>query len=254
MNQAAKPGGRIPTSLFCVVCYFMGVLAISFEFLPPDAFAIFGGRPKGDTWWITLTMAGTSVALGVVLHVVLYRLDPKRFDTVAFRQVAVGMGLMVALLFGLSIALSRGTGLPDAVLKAQVDRVMRWVGMIVLALGLLLIPGLLLLLYLAVRLHPANRMARRLAAGDAVGAIRIGEARPPGKRDLSTRANLVAAYAMAYRRDDAQALLAELDSAGWDPTVGPEDQHRLMIDHLRGIVNGDPSAPADPSGGVTSES
>jgi hypothetical protein len=250
MNQAAKPGGRIPTSLFCLVCYFMGVLAIAFQFLPPDALAIFGGRPKGDTWRITLAIAGTSFALGVVLHVVLYRLNPQRFDSAAFRQVAVAMGLMVALLFGLSVALSRGTGLPDAVLKARVDRVMRWVGMTVLALGLLLIPGLLLLLYLAVRLNPANRMARRLAAGDAKGAIRIGEARPPGKRDLITRANLVAAYAMAHRRDDAQALLAELDSAGWDPTVGPEDQYRLMIDHLRGIGNGDPSAPTDPSDGV----
>jgi hypothetical protein len=189
-------------------------------------------------------MAGTLFALGVVLHVVLYRLNPQRFDTAAFRQVAVAMGLMLALLFGVSIALSRGTGLPDTVLKARVDRVMLWVGTVVLALGLLLIPGSLMLLYLAVWVHPAHRMARRLAADDAAGAIRIGEARPPGKRDFGTRANLVAAYAMAHRMDDARALLAELESAGWDPRVAPEDQYRLMIDHLRGMVTGDPSAPA----------
>jgi hypothetical protein len=249
MNRAAKPGGRIPTSLFCLVCYFMGVLAISFELLPPDAFAIVGGRPKGDTGRISLAMAGTLFALGVVLHVVLYRLNPQRFDTTALRQGAVAMGLMLALLFGVSIALSRGTGLPDTVLKAQVDRVMLWVGTVVLALGFLLIPGSLMLLYIAVWVHPAHRMARRLAADDAAGAIRIGEARPPGKRDFGTRANLVA-YAMAHRMDDARALLAELESAGWDPRVGPEDQYRLMIDHLRGMVTGDPSASAGPSGGV----
>jgi hypothetical protein len=251
MIEAAKPGGRVPTSLFCAVCYFMGVMALSFELLPPDALAIFGGRPKGDTWRISLTMAGISFALAAVLHVVLYRLNPRRFDTDAFRKGAVGMGVMLALLFGLSIALSRGTGLPDAVLKARVDRVVLWVGMIVLALGLLLIPGSLLLLYLAVCLQPVNRMARRLADGDAAGAIRIGEARPPDQRDFGTRVNLVAAYAMAHRMDDARALLAELDSAGWDPTVGPEDQYRSVIDRLRGIVDGDASAPTSPSGGVT---
>jgi hypothetical protein len=185
------------------------------------------------------------------LHVVFYRLSPERFDTAAFRWVMIGMVLLLAMWFGLSIALSRGTGLPDAALTARVNRVMQRVGVAVMALALVTIPGLLLLLYVLVRLRPSNRMAHRLAVNDAAGAIRIGEAQPPAKRDLAVRVNLVVAYMMAGRKEDARALLAEIESAGPDPSISSQEQYHVIIQHLRGIVDGQPQGGPDGSTGAS---
>jgi hypothetical protein len=236
MNQDAKPHWQFPTSFFCLVCYFLSCIALALAVLPADAFAIAGGHPQAGTWRISLTMAGVFMAFGAVLHIVFYRLNPERFDMAALRWALLCMLILLALMFGMSIALSRATGLPAEVLKARVDRVLRWLGMAVFALAILLIPGIVVLLYAAVHFRPCNRMARRLAVNDAAGAIRIGESRTPSKRDFGTNLNLVAAYAMAQRLDHARALLAELESAGWKETIGPEEQYCLMMEHLRSVT------------------
>lgn len=241
MDQERRPPRKTPTSFYCLVCYFMATISVSFAVLPREALAVFGGRPEGGSRFF-LGFAGVLFALGLILHVTFLRLDPDRFDRSTFRRTGSMMGLILGLMFGLSFASSRATGLPDADLSTRMDRLIYWVG----TGGIGLIVASVAILYITIQFHPANRMSRRLFADDADGAIRIGESIPPVKRGFGIRANLVTAYVMAGRVEQARSLLTELESAGWDPSIGPEDQYRIMMDHLRGRAAG---ALATPLGG-----
>jgi hypothetical protein len=227
---------RIPTSLFCVTCYFMAALALCFEVLPPDAWAIVGGRVQGDTLLISLAVGGTFLALGVALHIIFYRLSPARFDVDAFRFGGIGMIVMLACMFGLSIALARGTGLPAAVLKERVDAAMVWIGAVVGGLVFALLAFILAYIFIFARRHRGNRIARRLAAGDIDGAIRIGEERPPEENDFTTNVNLALAYAASGAKDKARQLVARLERTDGIPKYYTEETFKQTLDQLKELI------------------
>jgi hypothetical protein len=109
-------------------------------------------------------------------------------------------------------------------------------------LFLLVLPGVFLVallayVYAAKTRHPANRMVRRLQAGDVAGAIQIGESFPPDRREFSVRFNLVVAYHRAGRDDEARTILAEIEQEGWMGALGvSEEQYRAIVDQLRELV------------------
>lgn len=231
---------RTPTSIFPLVCYFMAAIAICIELLPREAFAIFGGKPDGDAWFVTLPFAGTFLLLGAILHLVLYRRNPERFDVRAFRFAGIGMLSVLAGFFVLSIGLARFAGLPPALLKQRFETVKAWGGLLVLG-GVLLLFGFLIAgLILWVRFHPANRMARKLAAGDVPGAIRIGEAHMRKGRDFTTCFNLVHAYALDGQPQKARELLAALERSEELPELYTQDAFHQALDDLRKSLGLDP--------------
>ncbi len=231
-SNADSPKRAFPTSVFCLVCYFMAALALSLEVLPADAFAIFGGRPAGETLPFSLAFAGVFLVIGGALHVALYRRSPERFDVAAFRSAGLAMAAVLACLFGLSAALSHGTGLAPEVLTDRFGAAMTWLGIVVVAGIPILLALVVGWLYVALRLYPGNRIARRLAAGDVAGAIRIGESYPADKRDFTTNLNLTVAYAQAGETEKAKGLLADLEQI----TTVPEHYTRESLDDaLRGL-------------------
>jgi hypothetical protein len=229
-----------PTCIFCVVCYMMAAMWICIELLPPEAFAIFGGKVAGDTLGISLAVAGVFLALGVILHVVFYRWSPQRFDVRAFWTTSIGMIAVLAGLFGLSIVLARCTGLPPAVLNRRFEAVMAvigWVGLTFVGAVVILCAVFFACLFVWLRLHRANRMARRLAAGDFAGAIRIGEARPQQNRDFTANVNLVMAYALSGQREKAQKLMALMEQTDEVPKYYTQETLDQTLDHLRKVVH-----------------
>jgi hypothetical protein len=236
-----------PTCIFCVVCYFMAAMGICIELLPPEAFAIFGGKVAGDTLGISLAFVGVFLALGVILHVVCYRWNPRRFDVRAFWTAGVGMIAVLASLFGLSIVLARTTSLPPAVLRRRFETVMAWIGLAIVGVVVVLVilfAVLLACMFVWLRLHPANRMARKLAAGDFAGAIRIGEARPEENRDFTTNVNLVAAYSLSGQKEKAQTLLRVVERTEEVPEHYTQETFDQTLDHLRNVVDQGPDALA----------
>jgi hypothetical protein len=217
----------------------MAAIGICIELLPPEAFAIFGGRVAGDTFGISLAFAGVFLALGVILHVVFYRWSPQRFDVRAFWTTSIGMIAVLAGLFGLSIVLARCTGLPPAVLNRRFETVMAvigWVGLTFFGAVVILCVLFFACLFVWLRLHRANRMARRLAAGDFAGAIRIGEARPQQSRDFTVNVNLVMAYALSGQREKAQKLMALVGQTDEVPKYCTQETFDQTLDHLRKVV------------------
>lgn len=240
-----------PTCLFCLPFYFMTVLCLCIEILPPDAMAIFGGRPggDGDTLKVSLIMGIASLALGVILHVIFYRLNPERFSVRDFRFAGIGMIVFMAGLFLLSVILSRATGLPPVTLKGWFDWVMGWMGAIALGVAAILLAAAVVgvaAIVIMLKCYPANRMARRLEVGDAAGAIRIGEACPEHKRDFLTNANLVAAYASVGRKEDAQRLLAILEQIDKVPKYYTQETFTQTLDGLRELVAEGPRLATSP--------
>jgi hypothetical protein len=232
--EGVKPG--VPTSVFCLVCYFMAALALSLEVLPAEAFAIFGGRPAGETLPFSLAFAGIFLVIGGALHVVLYRQSPERFDVAAFRSAGFAMAAVLACLFGLSAALSRGTGLAPEVLTERFGAAMTWLGIVVVAGIPILLALFIGWLYVSLRLFPGNRIARRLAAGDLAGAIRIGESYPADKRDFTTNLNLTVAYAQAGEPEKAKRLLADLKQITTVPEHYTQESFEQALNGLRDVI------------------
>jgi pentatricopeptide repeat protein len=214
--------------------YFIAGLALAMEILPADAWAIFGRAPMpGRTWPISLAIGGVMLTIGVILHRVFYRLDPERFDVAAFRWCLTAMAILSAVFFTSSVILSRTTGLPPHVQSRMVDRAVFGFGTIAVGFLGLLVILLFGWLFLAVKLQPANRMARRIAVGDYVGAIRIGEARPLAERDFTTCANLVSAYALAGQTEKARELLDTLERTEGIPKPFTEETWNQTLARLR---------------------
>lgn len=234
-EHGAKNG--IPTSVFCLVCYFMAALAVSIELLPADAFAIFGGKPAGETLPFSLAFAGIFLVLGAALHIVLYRRDPQRFDVVMFRRVGLAMAAVLAGLFGLSVILSRGTGLAPETLTQRFNAVITWVGIAVVGTAAILLILFVAWLYISLRLYPGNRIARRLAAEDFAGAIRIGESCPLEKRDFTVNLNLAVAYALSKNTEKAMRLLVELEQTATVPEHYTAESFEQALNGLRDAID-----------------
>ncbi|MEO6811992.1 MAG: hypothetical protein ABI353_23020 [Isosphaeraceae bacterium] len=226
----------LPTCLFCLPFYWMAALGLCFEFLPRDAFAIFGANPPSGHLRFTLTFAAALLVIAVALHVVCYWLSPARFNVAAFRSVGLGVVVVLACMFGLSIALTRGTGLPPAVLKQRFETVLVWAGVAASGTFVVLIAALLVL----IRLKTGNRMARRIAVGDYAAAIRLGEARPPAQRDFITMVNLVTAYTIAGDRDKAKSLLATLEQVDTIPKYYTAETFKQTIERLAEAIDQGP--------------
>ena len=231
---------RTPWCIFPLICYFMATMALCFEFLPREALAIFGETPDGDTSFITFPCVGVFLLLGVILHLVLYRLNPERFDVRAFRHAGIGMLCVLAAFFVLSSVLDRFTGLPAAVLRHRVATVMAWGGLIIVGGTVLVLALLFVGLIVSLRFHPANRMARRLAVEDFAGAVRIGEAHMRKGRDFTTCVNLVHAYALSGQTGKARELLAVLERTEGVPEHYTEETFSQTLDSLRKSIDLDP--------------
>ena len=234
-NEHSANSG-IPTSVFCPVCYFMAALAVAFELLPADAFAIFGGKPEGETLPISLAFAGIFFPIGVMMHIVLYRRDPEKFDVAMFRSVGLAMATVLACLFGLSIILSRATGLAPEALTQRFDTAVSWIGVAFVVVVPIFIAVLLASLYISLRLYPGNRILRRIAIGDFAGAIRIGESYPPEKRDFTTNLNLAVAYALSKDAVKAKRLLAELEKTAAVPVHYTQESFEQALSGLRDAI------------------
>jgi hypothetical protein len=239
----ARPARRVPTFLFCAPFYFLAAMALAFELLPSEALAIFGGKPRGDTLRITLGVGSLAFTIGAILHAWLYRRDPEAFDAASFRWVGITMATVLAFFFALSFVLARATGLPPRVLSRRFNAAVSGIGLVVVGLAVLVIVASLALLLAMARGHPANRMARRAAAGDLAGAIRIGESLPPEKRDFTANANLALVYALSGRKPEAEAILAALERTEGIPEYYTEETFRQTLVQLGEVVRG--TSPPD---------
>jgi hypothetical protein len=228
-----SPGKGIPTSIFCGTFYFMALVGICFAVLPRDALAIFGGFPQERAIPVALKISGFCLLLGIILHIIFYRLNPERFDSGALRFTLIGMVILLAGFFILSFGLSRGTRLPPQIIKQRFDRVMWWIGVTVVGgLGSLL-AILFLALFVILKIHPGNRIARKLQASDAAGAIAIAESLPPARRDFTVKVNLTVAYVLSGQMDKARELLSELESTEGIPKHYTAESLKQTLDNLR---------------------
>jgi hypothetical protein len=185
-------------------------------------------------------MAGAFLGLGVILHAFFYWLDPEKFDARAFRTAGIGMLILLAGLCGLSVVLSRATNLPSEVLSSRFNAVLSSIGAWLLSLVVSLLTLSFGLLYIRVRFHPANRIARRLQAGDLAGAIRLGEARLPRNRDFATNLNLASAYALSGQTEKALELLPALEQQCGVPPCSTAESHKQALNGLRQLIDRGP--------------
>jgi hypothetical protein len=141
--------------------------------------------------------------------------------------------------FLLSTFLSHLTGLTANELS---EKAHNWVlGIIlVIVLGLIALPVLLFIIYIflnvTVKFRLANRMERRIAAGDHAGAIRLGESVPADKQDLLTKFNLAFAYAHSGQTEKAKAILQLLEQTKEVPKYCTEELKKQFLDNLRNAI------------------
>ncbi len=232
-----------PTSIFCLVFFFMAGMVLAIEFLPPDVLGFIGPVTKREenTLHITLPLAGISVLIGIALHVFFYRRDPERFDVKALRTGALGMGSIMAAMFTISFILSRTSDTPPHVFFDQFDQSMR--GFMVFAMSLLVLIGILFFgfLFFTIKYGTGNRMARKMQAGDIAGAIRIGEARPRHKRNFLTTYNLAVAYLHAGDEAMARKLQAQIEQLKEAPKHFTQESFGQCKDALRMLIEGEPA-------------
>jgi len=224
----------------CLICYMFALTGVCFAVLPNDALAIFGGPLDEGTRRIALISGVVSLVLGILLHVLIYRINPQAFDVREFRFVAVGMGCLFFLLFGVSFVLSRATGLPAPVLKQRFAQWMIGAGIGLMVGVVTLLAFLFLFLYVREKLSAGNRMARLISAGDFAGAIRVGEDALRNKRDYVTVFNLASAYAQHGQRQKAAELLPELEANVFGQKFTSPETQQQMLDRLRAAINRPP--------------
>jgi hypothetical protein len=234
-----EPINRMPTGIFCLPFYFLGLVGLMIEVLPSEAFAIFGRPPRPHSVGIGLLPALAFVAIGATLHVVLYRMSPHRFNVRAFRMVTIaGLSVVIAIPV-VSMLLSYGAGISPAEQKSWLDAVRHWTGAILLGfLGLMftLVVALVGLIALQVKRHPGSRIARRIAAGDNAEAIRIGEACPEAKRDFLTNGNLAIAYALSGDAAKARAILLKMEHVEGIPQYFTEEAKTQFLEQVRTAI------------------
>jgi hypothetical protein len=113
---------------------------------------------------------------------------------------------------------------------------MWWIGVAVVGgLGSLL-ALLFIALFVIVKIHPGNRIARKLQAGDAAGAIAIAEGLPPEKRDFTVKVNMTVAYVLSGQMERARELLRELECTKGVPKHYTAESLKQTFDHLRQLV------------------
>jgi hypothetical protein len=220
-------------------CYIIALMALAMATLPADAFAIFGGGITEPLRRGALVIAGIVFGVGLILHAILYRLNPAAFKR-QFWSLLAKIAAGFAAMFAFSFVLARATGLPARVLQQSL-----FVGTLGLIVGgiALVIVGVSFIQ----RRHAGNRMARLIRAGDFAGAIRIGEdCLRKQKREYSTVFNLAMAYAQNGERHKAAELLPELEANALGQTfASPEDEKQLFA-HLRAAIDPNAAAPPQP--------
>lgn len=235
-EQSSK--NPVPTFIFCLVFYLMAAMMLCIEFLPPEAQAIFGGNWErhGDTLYFTLPWAALSLLIAVALHVYFYRRNRERFDVRAFRFVAMLMAGIMAADVLVSIVVSRTTGLPPDVLARKFDKTVGWLSVSVLSF--LVLVGILVAgyVYFTIKYGAGNRMASKIESGDFAGAIRIGEARPPRKRDFLVTYNLAVAYGYAGEMDKARKLQALIEQTRELPKNCTQEVFEQFVQNLRKVI------------------
>src|SRR5580698_10115109 len=107
---------RRPGNFPALCCYMFALMTLAMATLPGDAWAIFGGLTK-PLRRFALVLAGIFFAVGLILHAVLYRLNPEAFSRREFWFVMVKMAAGVASFLVVSFVLVRLTGLPAPVLQ-----------------------------------------------------------------------------------------------------------------------------------------
>lgn len=218
--------------IFPLVCYSMAAMALCIELLPDPAFAIIGGRAEGETRPITLVAVAVFCSLGFSVHALLYWANPEKAEIALMIKVGAAMAAVMAGLFVVSATVSTLTGASPDQLQWQMNRVLFWLGPGIGAAMLLLLAGTGTAFFISLRLHPVNRMNRKLQAKDYAAAIAIGERALGESQSFGVRFNLAHAYLGNGQVERAQAMYDQLAAVEGTPELFTEEAHCRAIETL----------------------
>lgn len=230
--------------VFPLVFYFLALMALCIEFLPPSALAIFGGRVEGNSLVLTLSVVVVSLLIGASLHFVLYRMDPDRFETALMVKVGGIMALTMAVAFTVSAVLDGTTDASPAELKSRTNSILLWLGLgtVGVVLGLMAIGFVGIVL--SIRYHPLNRMTRRIQVEDFDTAIAIGERALRKSDNVAIEFNLAIASLGLGQKERAQSIYDKLVDLDETPAPFSEEAFEQAIQLLKEklAVEGDGSS------------
>lgn len=221
-----------------LVFYFMAFMAICVEFLPGSALAMFGGPIEGDTRTITSISVLVFGGIGALLHLVLYRRNPERFETALMIKVGAAMVLALAGMFLVSAVVSASTDASPAEIESRTRDFMSWLGIVIAGGMLLLLVGAAVGFYVLLKFHPLNRMSRKLQAEDYTAAISIGERALRKSENAGVAFNLAVAYLGDGRPDRARVIYEDLAAAKEVPDPFTEDTYREALETLNARLHG----------------